>query len=241
MSIVAALILFDILVIIYQILIEVFTILYRINGINVEISKFQVISLLTGTGFTTSESEAMTVTKKRRKITQGIMFFSYIFNVSIVSTFITLFASTANATKEEIPICIGLTIFIILFSAIFNKTKLAKKAIDKLVMIIVNHKKIKKENFMLVYDTYGNKVIAEIELKILKPRMRNKTIEEMGLKEKYNINLLVIKRKDQIISEIYPDTVLQERDVVVVFGKMKDIKDAFIKEIEKKTNLSTTV
>lgn len=38
------------------------------------------------------------------------------------------------------------------------------------------------EIYTILY-TYGNKVIAEIELKILKPRMRNKTIEEMGLKE----------------------------------------------------------
>lgn len=241
MSIVAALILFDVLVIIYQILIEVFTILYRINGINLEISRFQVISLLTGTGFTTSESEGMTITKKRRKITQRIMFFSYIFNISIVSTFVTIFASTANATKEEIPICIGLTIFIILFIAIFYKTKIARKIIDKIVMTIINHRKIKKENFILVYDTYGNKVIAEIELKILSEKMKNKIIEEMGLKEKYKIQLLVLKRKGQVISEIYPNTTLQESDVAVVFGKMKDIKNAFIKEIEEKENVKITI
>lgn len=241
MNIVAALILFDVLVIIYQILIEVFTILYRINGINVEISKFQVISLLTGTGFTTSESEGMIVTKKRRKITQRIMFFSYIFNVSIVSTFVTIFASTATATKEEIPICIGLTLFVILFTALFYKTKIARKIIDKIVMTIINHKKIKKENFMIIYDTYGNKVIAEIELKILSEKMKNKTIEEMGLKEKHRIQLLVLKRKGQVISEIYPDTTIQEGDVVVVFGKMRDIKNAFIKEIEEKVNAEINV
>lgn len=241
MNIVAALILFDVLVIIYQILIEVFTILYRINGINVEISKFQVISLLTGTGFTTSESEGMIVTKKRRKITQRIMFFSYIFNVSIVSTFVTIFASTATATKEEIPICIGLTLFVILFTALFYKTKIARKIIDKIVMTIINHKKIKKENFMIIYDTYGNKVIAEIELKILSEKIKNKTIEEMGLKEKHRIQLLVLKRKGQVISEIYPDTTIQEGDVVVVFGKMRDIKNAFIKEIEEKVNAEINV
>lgn len=241
MSIVAALILFDVLIIVYQILIEVFTILYRINGINVEVSKFQVISLLTGTGFTTNESEAMMVTKKRRKITQRIMFFSYIFNVSIVSTFVTLFASTANAKKEEIPICIGLTIFIIAFLFLFYKTNITRNIIDKFVMYIVNNKKIKKENFMFIYDTYGNKVIAEIELKYMKSSMKNKSIEEMGLKEKYHIQLLVIKRKEQIISEIYQDTAIQEGDVVVVFGKMKDIKNAFVKEIEKKANLKVTI
>lgn len=236
MNLITTLILFDILIIVYQVLIEVFTILYRINGINVEISRFQVISLLTGTGYTTNESEAMMITKKRRKLTQGIMFFSYIFNVTIVSTFVTIFTFTSDVTKQELPVCIGLTLFIIVFLLLFNKTKFVKKLIDKLVMNIVNHKKIKKENFLFVYDTYGNKVIAEIELKYLKASMKNKTVEQMELKNKYHIQLLVIKRKEQTISEIYPDTTIQEGDTVVVFGKMKDIKNAFIKEIERKTN-----
>lgn len=236
MNLVTTLILFDILIIVYQVLIEVFTILYRINGINVEISRFQVISLLTGTGYTTNESEAMMITKKRRKLTQGIMFFSYIFNVTIVSTFVTIFTFTSDVTRQELPVCIGLTAFILVFLLLFNKTKFVKKLIDKLVMNIVNHKKIKKENFLFVYDTYGNKVIAEIELKYLKASMKNKTVEQMELKNKYHIQLLVIKRKEQTISEIYPETTIQEGDTVVVFGKMKDIKNAFIKEIERKTN-----
>lgn len=237
MNFITSLILFDILIIIYQILIEVFTILYRINGINVEISKFQVISLLTGTGFTTVETESMMITKKRRHLTQRIMFFSYIFNVSIVSAFVTVFSSTANATKDDLPACITLTLVLILFLILFHQTKTAKKIIDNLVMYIANNKRLKKENFLFVYDTFGNKTIAEIELKYLKTSMRNKTIEEMELKEKYHLQLLVIKRKGQIITDIYPETILQEGDAIVVFGKMKNMKTAFIKPIEKNAKL----
>ena len=58
-------------------------------------------------------------------------------------------------------------------------------------------------------------------------------LHDMELAQKYHISLLVIKRKEQIISDIKPTTILEEGDTVVVFGKMRDIKNAFIKEIEK--------
>ena len=233
MNLITLLIIFDMLVIIYQVLIEVFTILYRINGINVDISRFQVVSLLTGTGFTTNESESMLITKNRRKLTRRIMFFSYIFNISIVSTFVSIFSLTANTSKEDIPICIGLTLFIIIFLILFYKTNIRKSVIDKIVIDLVNKRKTKKENFVFIYDTFGNKVIAEIELTKLKRSMKNKTIEEMQLSQKYHISLLVIKRKEQIISEIKSTTMLEEGDTVIVFGRVRDIKNAFIKEIEK--------
>ena len=233
MNLITLLIIFDMLVIIYQVLIEVFTILYRINGINVDISRFQVVSLLTGTGFTTNESESMLITKNRRKLTRRIMFFSYIFNISIVSTFVSIFSLTANTSKEDIPICIGLTLFIIIFLILFYKINIRKSVIDKIVIDLVNKRKTKKENFVFIYDTFGNKVIAEIELTKLKRSMKNKTLEEMQLSQKYHISLLVIKRKEQIISEIKPTTMLEEGDTVIVFGRVRDIKNAFIKEIEK--------
>ena len=233
MSLIASLIIFDILIIVYQILIEVFTILYRINGVNIEVSRFQVISLLTGTGFTTDESEAMLLTKSRRKITRRIMFFSYIFNISIVSTFVTIFTSTMNTTKEEVPICIGLTIFIIFFLVIFYKTKIRKNVIDKIVMKIVDKKKKKTKNPLFIYDTFGKKVIAEIELKNLDKKLEKKTIEEIGLNQKYNIALLVIRRKEAIISDITSDTIIEPGDTIVVFGKLKDIKKTFVNDSTK--------
>lgn len=241
MNLVTSLILFDILIIVYQVLIEVFTILYRINGINNDTSKFQVISVLTGTGFTTTASETMVLTKKRRSITQRIMFFSYIFNISIVSTFVNIFSSWSTTAKEDIPISIGLTVFIIIFLIIFYKTNIRKDVIDKLVVKIVNYKKSKKDNFVFIFDTFGNKVIAEIELKEIKNSMKDKTIEEMRLKDRYHIQLLVLKRKDQIISETSSSTKIQEGDTIVVFGKLKDIKNAFIREIENKTNLKAVI
>ena len=57
MHIYSALILFSLIILIYLIITELFTILFRFTGLPDERARFQVISLLTGCGFTTKESE----------------------------------------------------------------------------------------------------------------------------------------------------------------------------------------
>lgn len=228
MNLVPGLILFNILILVYQILIEIFTAMVRLTGISYEKAKFQVISLLTGTGFTTAESEGMLVTKRRRKVAQNIMLFSYIFNISIVSIFVNVFMSTASSSMQEIQIGLILTAWNIVLIIFIKKAKITKKLADILAEKISNHNGKKQENYISIYDTFGNKTIAEIEIRKIKKEMQDKTIEDIGLKEKYNIQLLVIKRKEEIISQIKSDAIIKEGDTIVVFGKLKDIKKCLV-------------
>ena len=179
MSLVSALILFNILILIYQLLIEIFTALCRLTGISYEKAKFQVVSLLTGTGFTTSESESMILTKKRRKLAQSIMLFSYIFNISIVSVFVNVFMSTSGTTIQEIKLGFLLTIWNIALIVFLRKFKILKKLVDYLSVKISDFRRKRKDNYVMIYDTFGNKVIAEIEIRNLKKSMKGKTSEEI--------------------------------------------------------------
>lgn len=95
-NLVSALILLNLLVLFYLIIADVFTFLLRINGVGMHKSRLSVISLITGTGFSTNESEALVLTQRRRKITQSIMLFSYAFDIIIVSTLVNLLISTSR-------------------------------------------------------------------------------------------------------------------------------------------------
>ena len=53
MNLYSALLLFSLIVLVYWIMTELFTILFRFTGIPDERARFQVISLLTGCGYTT--------------------------------------------------------------------------------------------------------------------------------------------------------------------------------------------
>ena len=229
-NLVSALILCNILTLFYQIIIEVFTILCRINGMTIDKSRFQVISILTGTGYTTDESESMIITKRRRKLTQSMMMFSYIFNLIIVSTLVNLFMSTASTNFKEVRLGIILTLINIFLIFIVRKSNRVKKIIDKLVVKITNIRNSKSGNSINVYDTYGSEVIAEIEMKKIKKEMDNKPLKELQLQQKYNIHILMIRRNDELIDVIDGESTIKKNDILIVFGKYKNIKQAFVKK-----------
>jgi Trk-type K+ transport system membrane component len=47
-------------IVIFLIVVEVITVLFKLTGLSEEKARFQVISLLTGSGFTTKEAELIT-------------------------------------------------------------------------------------------------------------------------------------------------------------------------------------
>lgn len=228
-NLVAAIIIFNILILVYQVIIEIFSILFRLNGVSFDKAKFQVVSILTGTGFTTSESEAILLTKRRRSLAQGIMLFSYIFNISIVSIIVNLFASTSRANPEEIKICVLLVIINLFIMLVIGKFHPIRRFIDSITTKLAHRKYSRAENHITVYDTYGKNVVAEVDIRHLKEYMQGRSIKDFGLKSNYHIQLLVVKREEDIISEITPDTVIENNDILIVFGKLHDIKHAFEK------------
>ena len=83
---------FSFIILIYWVIIELFTFFFRITGLTADRARFQVISLLTGTGFTTRESELI-LSSRRRRLAMITMLFGYVFNITIVSAFINVFLS----------------------------------------------------------------------------------------------------------------------------------------------------
>ena len=83
MDIYLALLLFFFFFFLYWVITELFTFIFRLTGLPVEKARFQVISLLTGTGFTTRESEIILSSRLRRRLARITMLFVYVFNVLI--------------------------------------------------------------------------------------------------------------------------------------------------------------
>ncbi len=66
MNIYIAVDLFAIIVLMYLIIIDFFTMIFRITGLPDEKARFQVMSLLTGCGFTTHESEFISTGEEKQ-------------------------------------------------------------------------------------------------------------------------------------------------------------------------------
>ena len=102
MNIYIAVDLFALIVLIYCIILDFFTMIFRLTGLPDEKARFQVMSLLTGCGFTTHESEMILAIKPRRRMALMIMLFGYVFNITIVSAFINVCLSLKQTQIENL-------------------------------------------------------------------------------------------------------------------------------------------
>ena len=117
MNIYVAFTLFSLVILVYWVISELFAMLFRFSGLPDEKARFQVISLLTGCGFTTRESELLLTSRSRRRLARITMLFGYVFNITIVSMLINVFLSLkvtelSNLFSVLIPILAAAIIII---------------------------------------------------------------------------------------------------------------------------------
>ena len=235
-------------IIIYYALIKVFSVLFRITGLPKEKAGFQAVSLLTNAGYTTGESEIVDSEQTRRRIATAAMLTGYFFSVLIVSLFINLFLSI-DFSKFDTQLILmsmwfGGMIAFFLFLHIPFVEKTINKAID--VITIRAFKKAAKNNYISVLDTYGKDAVVNIFLYKVPDFLEGKCIVDSDLRKKFNVNILMYTRNGQN-HYVTADTIFTNKDVLIAFGPLASIKDAFIlkekadkAETKHKTNESAS-
>ena len=235
MGLIGAVLLFFLFILVYIMIAEIFTVLFRLTGLTEDKAKFQVVSMLTNSGYTTQESEVIATSKIRRKLARITMVFGYAFTVTIVSSVVNVFVAFKKAQVTYIIwIILGLGVFIVLVYMIQRSSRI-KKSFDSAIERIGNRIMFgKQSNPIIILDTYGGVVMAEVYLTQIPLMLENKTLEQTELKSKYNINILLIKRNDTIINNIKGQTTLQKNDNLIVFGSRKNIRAVFerVEDIE---------
>lgn len=205
-------------------MIEVFSAIFSIEGIQLDKAKFQIISILTGTGFTTGESELMLSTKRRRKLTQTMILFSYIFNITILSTIVNIFISTSNTSVMETIAGILLTLLNFTVLMLFNKSGKCRRWFDNKIKFLALKMRKKKGNSISIYDIYGDNVIAEVNVRGLNKNLININLEKIN--KIYDIQILAIRRGEKFYTNIKNNRI-KRNDILIVYGKLRDIKRLF--------------
>ena len=217
-------------VVIYLLFIEVYSVLFRLTGLTKEKANFQTISLLTSVGFTTRESEIIAANKTRRKIATAAMVTGYTFSVVIVSLVINLLlkidAKQIRASLKMTAIIFGAFILLL----IIIRIPFIRNGFDKLVEKLAGRllKSNSKQNVITLLDNYGKMAICQVYINDLPEILKEKNLLESDVKNKYDLNFLMLKRKENII-DITKDTMFQEKDTLVVFGTYQKIKELFEK------------
>jgi Trk K+ transport system NAD-binding subunit len=229
MELLSAIILILGVFLIYLIVIELYTILFRMTGLTKEKSKFQVISMITTAGFTTSESEIITSSKVRRRIAVAAMITGTLFSVVIISLIINLFTKIQNSSNSaEHVVWIGVAFGVFIVLLILFKLPITTKLFEKLVEFVANtffHVN-SNNNVITQLDVYGDDAIEEVTINIVPDELVGKTLAESNLKARYHLNILMVQRNKRTIN-INRDTVIQKKDVLLVFGPKKLIERFF--------------
>ncbi len=229
MSIELAIALILAFIMIYIFLINVYSILFRLTGLTKIKARFQAISLLTNSGYTTSESEIITTNHMRRNIAIASMLTGYIFSVVIVSLVLNLINAVSSNSHQirYVFIFIAFGIFIvilILFKIPFIKRPF-ERLIERIGLKIIN--KDGKMNIMTLLDSYGSEAIVQITLNYVPKVLKDKPLIDLKLRDDYNINMLMLK-VNGVAKEITKNTVLNDGDIIIVFGPLQSIKRLFI-------------
>jgi len=217
MNIYLALTLFSLIILIYWVISELFTMLFRFTGVPDEKARFQVISLLTGCGYTTHESELFLSSKSRRRLARVIMLFGYVFNVTIISALVNVFFSLkiSEVVSDIVSMIIPLSaaVVIVLFIRIPKVRTWGERLLEKLVGRIVRRE---NENTVLLLDYIGNDSIAQVTLNKVPAPYVDKPLSESGIKKEYNILVMLVDRGKA--EPATASTVFQTGDKLTVFG-----------------------
>lgn len=238
MGLITSVILILSFIVIYVVVIQIYSVLFRITGLTKEKARFQAISLLTNSGFTTTESEIIVSDRVRRRIAIAAMINGYAFSVVIVSLIINVILSLKEDVADQalIVMTIAFAGFVVLI--VITQIPIFKRLFEKFIQSIATKllKRNKNENIIIMLDNYGRDSMAEVHLNRVPEFMVDTPLEETRIKDKYHLNVLMLKRSGKIV-DVNKDTIFKKGDQLVVFGSNSSIANVFTKrKREQKAN-----
>lgn len=228
MNIYMAFSLFSLIILLYWVITELFTVIFRFTGLPAEKARFQVISLLTGCGFTTRESEMILSSRARRRLARITMLFGYVFNITIVSAFINVFFSLKLAQVENyllaMPIPIAAIVVIFIFIRVPAVRAWGDRLLQRLAGRIIHGE---AENTVMPLDYIGEDSIAMVTLRQIPEAYQGVPLSETGLRADTGILVMLVEPEGKKAVPAGADTVFQVGDKLTVFGDYATICRTF--------------
>jgi hypothetical protein len=201
-------------------IVELATLLLQSTGLSREVARFQAISLLTGTGFTTTEAELITKHPLRRKIGEVLILFGTL-------AFATVIAILINFINQEFTLG-QLLKGILLLTTLFALFRIRR--FQRLILTRMKPNMAHISTLQEVFHLEEDDIVLEIKLKELHAHLF-KSLRQLNLATDHGIHILTIQRKKENADFLqnhlikYPtgSTLLRLGDILMVFGKRSQI------------------
>ena len=206
---------FLIYILVIGVVVEIGTVMLRYTGLPFDVARFQAISLLTGTGFTTGESEQILKNSNRRKIATFLILTGTVAFAFLTSILVSFFIASFNI---EAFLTLGLGMIPVFL--IFRFKKLWQ-ILDKKTEERLSHTKLHDENVTEFLAVDENASLFVINLPSTAP-ITNKSLRELRLRDK-GLVVLAIVRNNKTISPVRGDDELFAGDRLVTYGSKEAI------------------
>ena len=213
------LLLFFVTILIIFLIVEFASIAFNLTGLNKDASHFQAISLVTNTGFTTTEAELIVRHRVRRKIAYFLMITFYVSLPLLITLLIMVLSAGVNLDD------LLLTVGFIFFYAFFIRNKKVMALIERgIKAILIRYEIVPPSSIEDLFDLKGN-------YKIVKTIMENtelagKQVSELKLNN-INITILAIERGNNLIRTVRGNDTLEIGDKLILYGNINSIRNVF--------------
>jgi hypothetical protein len=196
---------------------------YEVTGLDRETAHFQALSAFTGTGFTTRMSERVVNTPARRRITIVLIILGYAGTATVVASLVTSVdaGSTVDSLRNIVALLVsGAATWGILswFGTMDWMLDAARKVLPRSLSEPVVH-----EDLLYLRSGFG---IVRVEIPPDSPLIGLK-LRETNLRERM-LQVLAIDVNHHVQPVPDPDWVFVEGAVVVVYGELDKVDEAFI-------------
>lgn len=205
---------------IMALVIEIGVMLFHMTGLDKEIARYQVISMLTGTGYTTQESALIIDHPIRRRISSGLILFGY-FSLAVI------ISSIANLLSNDLRIELLFIIIAVLLTAllIFRNKKIFGSLENRFEHEMDTEYNLHDWPMKTALALDEDEMVAIIDIKPDSKYIgsKGKTLVE----ENRDIVLLIIRRGDEILRFDLFEVELQAGDKVMIIGNEEIIKERY--------------
>ena len=231
MNINVAIGLFLLVIIVYTVIAGVFTVLFRISGVPRRKARFQVISLLTNSGYTTTESEIMLASPFRRKLCVNVMLFGYVFSATIISMIVNLAMTIPNSRAGDFGFHTVLLAIVFAVAIILLKLRPVRNAFEAKIEKWCKKKlAAEAKNAISLLDSFGENVLAQIYVKHVPEALRGIPAKELAENDAFGFRLILVKRAETELMGAELSTPVTEGDFLIVHGKTAELYRLFVFE-----------
>ncbi|PSL34390.1 hypothetical protein B0H99_109118 [Planomicrobium soli] len=200
--------------------IEIATMLFVATGLKKQIARYQVISMLTATGFTTDEASLIIDHPIRRKISATVILFGYFSLAVMISSIASLLSNDLRI--NNMLVFVG-ALFVILM--ILRSGKVKKFLVAKFEHELDEEYDLEDWPLKTALSLKEEDMVALVDIKE-GSKYDSLRAEELIMKDA-DLHLLFIRRGDEILRKDLFNEKLQVGDKIMIFGEKDHIKKDF--------------